>query len=476
MTKGISFAPQKGTLIALACAAAFAAPQAANAQREVYEALKVEGHPLTLQGNISIGYARHKTTGSVGGVAFDGPEKGNVWSGESNIRFSASSKLSQGFIEGMGFSVESGFETSDGTTSGSQGTLASRNTAVGLKTSIGTVFGGRWDTPMKLALANFYQSASSNGLGASSTGFLGTPGLGGGSFTGTLGAAAAPTVVVTLPVGTTLAGVTTTSTAAGTATLATTPTALGNPNGSTNLATTMNFRRRQANTLNYYSPNISGFTFGLQYGPDEEVGAGPSTSKATMWGGTGSYTRGPLVVALSYEKHEDYLWGTSVGTRLGATAGASTNSSDHAFSLGVRYDFGDVLLTGYWERLSYSQSGAAVALRDIEGSKFYTAATWKISGPHSLMGAYGRASSLSCASTAAWATAGGSCADTGAQLYNFLYRYQLDKVSYVNVFYGTLNNDARGNFIATNNQSAGTTTSGNGHKDSGWSIGLQTSF
>jgi len=464
MKDGSSFARNQGTLIALACAAAFAAPQAANAQRELYDVVKADGHPLTLQGNISIGYARHKTTNSAGGAAFDGPERGNVWSGESNIRFSASSKLSQGFIEGIGFQVESGFETSDGTFSGSQGTLASRNTALGLKTSIGTVFGGRWDTPYKLSLGNFYHSVSANGLGASSTGFLGTPGIGGGSFTGTQNSFSSTS-------GTNTNG----------------PIA-GNPYGSvtggatTSVPATMNFRRRQGNTLNFYTPNISGFSAGFQYGPDEELGAGSPTFKPTMWSATAGYARGPLAVSVAYEKHSDYLWGGAVGNKLSGSgvasaasnaAGLGTNSSDHAIHLGVSYQFGPVRWSGYWERLSYSQSGPAVQLRDIEGSKWYTGATWRISGPHVLMGAYGRASSLSCGATATWT---GTCADTGSQIWNFLYRYQLDRVSYVNVFYGQLSNDRNANFVATNAAGTSTATTSDGHKDSGWSIGIQTSF
>lgn len=514
MTQGISFAQKKGTLIALACAAAFAAPQAANAQKETFEILKIEGHPLTLQGNISGGYARNKTTGSAGGASSDGAEKGNIWSGESNVRFSASTKLSDGFVNGVGFQVESGYETSDGSVSVSQGTLASRNTAIGLKTDWGTLFAGRWDTPYKLAMANFYATTASMGLGLSTTGFLGTPGIGTGAFNG----------------------------------------AGGNIIGGTATAPTMSFRRRQANSLNYYTPELAGFKAGFMYTPDEETGVGSVTQKATAFGASLAYKRGPLAVQFTMEKHEDYAWGSAVGSRLAGTGNANVglntaatavtaggvstaaagnqvlvgntsaggtggNSSDRALSLGVSYDFGSVQLQGYWERLTYGQTaapgttatagsglpltslstlggatglaGAAglVNLRGIESNKYLVSGTWNVSGPHTLVGAYGKAMSLSCDATANWT---GSCADTGAQIFNFLYRYKLDKVTYINLGYTQLNNDRNGNFVASNSQGAttaasavgvsataaatNTVTSSNGHKDSGWTLGVQTSF
>lgn len=514
MTQGISFAQKKGTLIALACAAAFAAPQAANAQKEPFEVMKLEGHPLTLQGNVAAGYARHKTTGSAGGASVDGAEKGNIWSGESNVRFSASTKLSNGFINGVGIQVESGFETTDGSVSSSQGTLASRNTGIGMKTDWGTLFAGRWDTPFKQAMGGYYATTSSMGLGLSTTGFLGTPGFGTGSFNG----------------------------------------AGGNVIGGTATAGTMSFRRRQANSMHFYTREMAGFKAGFMYTPNEETGVGSVTQKATAFGASLAYMRGPLSVQLSLEKHEDYAWGSAVGSRLAGTGNANVglntaatavtaggvstaaagnqvlvgntsaggtggNSSDRALSLGVKYDFGSVLLTGYWERLTYGQTaapgttaaagpglpltslaslagttglaGAAglVNLRGIESNKYYVSGTWKVSGPHTLVGAYGKAMSLSCDATANWS---GSCADTGSQIFNFLYRYQLDKVTYINLGYTQLNNDRNGNFVASNSQGAtaaanaanisataaatNTTTTSNGHKDTGWTLGLQTSF
>ena len=514
MTQGISFAQKKGTLIALACAAAFAAPQAANAQKEPFEVMKLEGHPLTLQGNVAAGYARHKTTGSAGGASVDGAEKGNIWSGESNVRFSASTKLSNGFINGVGIQVESGFETTDGSVSSSQGTLASRNTGIGMKTDWGTLFAGRWDTPFKQAMGGYYATTSSMGLGLSTTGFLGTPGFGTGSFNG----------------------------------------AGGNVIGGTATAGTMSFRRRQANSMHFYTREMAGFKAGFMYTPNEETGVGSVTQKATAFGASLAYKRGPLSVQLSLEKHEDYAWGSAVGSRLAGTGNANVglntaatavtaggvstaaagnqvlvgntsaggtggNSSDRALSLGVKYDFGSVLLTGYWERLTYGQTaapgttaaagpglpltslaslagttglaGAAglVNLRGIESNKYYVSGTWKVSGPHTLVGAYGKAMSLSCDATANWS---GSCADTGSQIFNFLYRYQLNKVTYINLGYTQLNNDRNGNFVASNSQGAtaaanaanisataaatNTTTTSNGHKDTGWTLGLQTSF
>jgi predicted porin len=449
MKERSSFAVKQGSLIALACAAAFAVPQAQAA--EGFTVLRAEGHPLTLQGNISAGYARSKSTSP----SADFPDHGTVWSGESNVRFSASTKLGGGFIEGLGFQVESGFETSDGSVSASQGTLASRNTGIGLKTSIGSLWVGKWDTPMKQSISTFQLTAAPQGFGGSTVGWYGTPGLGGGSFTGTQQTFSSTTGTLTnAPV-------------------------LGAPCGNltgtagvNSVPATMNFRRRQGNTINYYTNNYSGFQFGAQYSPDEEGQCNAAGAKPTQWSVVAGYFNGPLVVAAAYERHENYLWGSAVGTKLGTVnAGLGTGSSDHAVNAGAHYTFGPVLLTAFWERLTYNQSGGTAALTDIEGQKYYLGGRWTIAGPHALALAFGKANGLSCEGTAAWQRAS-ACNDTGAKFYLVHYRYQLDRVSYINLLYSKTDNDSNGNFRGTNN--AG--NAGNGHEDKGWSIGLNTSF
>lgn len=440
---------KKGTLIAAACAAAFAAPQAAFAG---FEGLKTSGHALTLQGAIASGIARHETSGSAGGNPVDGNAKWSVYAGESNVRISSSSKLSGGFLTGYGFQMESGFEASDGTVSTSQGTLASRNTALGVGTVAGTLFFGRWDTPYKLSNSNHILTSSAMGLGASNTGFLGNIGIGTGSFSG-----------------------------------GTSPALNSNPSatGETSTSTTMSFRRRQGNTINFISNGFGGFQFALQIAPSEETGNNASVTavngaKPNLWSAAVDYTNGPLNINVAYEKHNDYMWGSAVGTKLGPAAGSGTSSSDNAILVGAGYRFGPVRVELIWERLDYGQSastsaGAPVPLTGLKTNKFYTGFNWNIQGPHTLIAAFGRAGDLKCEGTAAFLAAA-ACNDTGAKLYNIVYRYRLAGSTYLNLGYHVIDNDRNGNYRNTNQQTGGTAATQNGHTDKGWAAGFNTSF
>ncbi len=316
----------------------------------------------------------------------------------------------------------------DMTTTSTGSTLASRNTGSGLKTRDRSAWFGQWDSPYKTHIGDHTVTQSSAGAMGSQTGFGGSQGLGGGTGGATNG-------------------------------------------GGTTIAETMNFRRRQANSLNYYTPVFGGFRGALQWAPDETARlVGGAGAVPELWSGRVDYAAGPFSVSAAYEHHTDYLWGATVvaASGLGAAAGAGTRSKDKAFSLAGSYRFGDTQLLAFWERLKWSQNGGAAALLDLDSTKWNIGVVSKISGPHGASAAYGRVGSYGCNAVAGWA---GTCTDTGAQHYELLYKYQLDKVSYINVLYARFDNDRNGRWVPT-----GGAAGAQGASYQSMSVGLQTSF
>jgi predicted porin len=154
--------------IALATAAALAAPAAALAQSNVQ-----------IYGTLNADFESVKATGSATGVNF--PSRNRVTSNSSNFGFRGTEDLGQGLR--AFFQIESFVGFDNGTTSGF---WASRNSGVGLMGSgWGQVFLGQWDSPYKYTTSRM-DPTGNTGI-AAYTGILGgtgsiTAGQGGSTF------------------------------------------------------------------------------------------------------------------------------------------------------------------------------------------------------------------------------------------------------------------------------------------------------
>jgi predicted porin len=114
-----------------------------------------------------------------------------------------------------------------------------------------------------------------------------------------------------------------------------------------------NFSRRETNAVQYWSPNIAGFSARLHYTANEGKGnltvtgttpaivlsANPSVSGASV-----SYSGGNLYVALAYEKHKDAF---ALVTGTGATATARTGSEEGT-AVAASYKFGPAKVSGQY--------------------------------------------------------------------------------------------------------------------------------
>jgi predicted porin len=362
---------------------------------------------VSLYGSAAIEYGFVKPGGTFN--SYDRLDVGNY---DSFIGFRGEEKLGGGMS--AWFQIESTFPT-DGAT----GTWGNRNTAVGLRGGFGNVFFGLWDTPYKLSTGGRFRAKfGGNGLpgvasilhnettGNSGNGTVTTP-------TGTFTDSAGHTVITTASTG-----------------------------------NSTSFRRRQANSLNYHTPNWNGFTGMFAFSAkDETSGAVAGAPEPRLWSAGGTYERGPVYVAAGYEKHKDY--------RL---AGGLPLSNE-GWNINGAYTFGNIIrLSGIFERLEYEQAAGLETRRDAWG----VFADWFIQGPHSLQFGFveGRDSkggggavnsigrSIACGtagSTVTTQTGATVCgADNGARKWMLQYAYDFSKRTQVYAGYTRLDNDAAG--------------------------------
>ncbi|HEX7889896.1 MAG TPA: porin [Ramlibacter sp.] len=98
------------------------------------------------------------------------------------------------------------------------------------------------------------------------------------------------------------------------------------------------FHLRRANSIQYESPEVADFTFGLQYSTDEAPSA--ENKEPKLWSAGVRYENGPWYVSLAHERHRDFFGG-SRNVRSGLrNNGATTNShsTDSATQLAVVYE------------------------------------------------------------------------------------------------------------------------------------------
>ena len=273
-------------------------------------------------------------------------------------------------------------------------TLAGRNTRLGLEGSWGTVFYGNWDTPYKFPLLAV---GPLRGLSPFDNNLTANPGF-------------------NVP-GTT--------------------TQTGRINGKADAA----FNRRQGNSIQYWSPELSGFSARLAYSVNEgrtvATATAPSISPDII-SALVSYKNGPLLVSLGYERHNDYFGLSQIG---GAAGGTLTNASSHdagqelvaswTFTTGTK-------VSAIVEQLSYNTDDTVVGdINQYKRVAWYTLLQQRF-GAHQLWAAYGSASAGSCAKV------GGGVATTnglGGAEYSVGYTYSLSKAADIFLSYYGMTND-----------------------------------
>lgn len=307
-------------------------------------AVNADSKNVEIYGRLNVAFEDAKASDSTAGAAT--PSRNRVsGSTTDNIGFKGTQDLGDG-LKAI-WQVESSLKVDEGS-----GGLGARNSAAGLSGGWGTVFYGVWDTPFKVAVL----------------GKLDPFGFGGVSAAG-------------------LSSIITN----GAATAGNSPSA----------AQRAGFYRRQQNVVQYWTPNLAGFSGRVSYGANEEKALTRNPNSVSL---LIRYISGPLYVAAAHERRKEPV------------IAGTTDTGD---LLGAAYTFGNTTLTFVFTRLEYETAVGASTKRDA----WHTSVKHQM-GNHVVRAAYTNADD----STGNGAAVGGIGApsaanDTGAKQVSLGYGY-----------------------------------------------------
>ena len=396
-------------LLALAVAAAVSAPAVALA----------DDSTVTLYGTLNMDFENVKADGatavavpSVGATGINLPSRNKVSQNSSNIGFRGIEPLGGGL--NAIFQLESGVNIDTGAVTTSAGAFATRNSNVGLSGGFGTIFFGNWDTPYKnstLPIDAFYATGIAyyaNVLSGNST----------------------PT--------------------------------------NTNAQVRNAFDRRQNNSVQYWTPNLSGFQGRIAYSANEQktaTGVVPAQDPK-LWSLCGIYANGPLLLTLAYEKHDQYA-------NL-----AAVQTDDKGVKAGAQYAFPTGTTVGVvYERLKFDGNIAATGLNKggLTVAKLGAANEAKIDayylsvrqafGPHTIRAEYGADRGLK--------VDGSDVPLTKAKTFGIGYSYSFSKRTDFYALYTQIKNDDNSRNDFSVNGIGGVA---NGADPQGFGVGLRHTF
>ena len=290
--------------------------------------------------------------------------------------------------------------------------LCTRNSALGLKGGFGSVYIGKWDTPYKRVMLR-------GEVGVEDTGLLGIADYVSG---GSTGAGAGGAVSRTL------------------------------------------WQRRQHDSINYDTPNFSGFQGHFAYSASNATAttSAATSAKPRIWSVAALYNNGPLLLGLAYERHNEF----------GAVGGSN---DDNAWALSGSYVFmGKVKVGGSYNRQNYDMGAGA----SVDKKSWALGVDWNVSGPHSLFANYATADDTS--GTAAATPGGfipGAGPNTGVKKWGVGYQHKFSKRTDGKLGYVRLDNDSAANYNLMGTNNTGTTTAARlGHSQDAFVMLLRHTF
>jgi len=412
-------------VMALAVAGVLAAPAAALAQ-------------VQIGGSLTMFYYQHKPENPSTGQSGDILEMS-----EPELYVRGSEKLGGG-LEAW-FQCTSSLDGMTGGTASAAG-WCGRNSGLGFRGGFGNFFGGNWDQPQKLVFnAGRGWWGGTNALTGGSAVLLN-----GGSASG---AANPVTTTAGFFSATSVPGVTTTTS--------------NNPG---------TFFRRQAQSLNYHSPNWGGFSLQAGYSANNESTGIPEASPLTprMYSVAGQFRTGPFYVGVGYEQHADYNPGNQA---------AYAGGDDNNITAVVGLQFGGFNIRGLYSRSEYEPT--STTSMDVDGFALF--GDFRFAGAHTIraqwaqvndtggsstvaVGSYKGSAAATCKTPGAPGSAASCASDTGAMLYGVAYSYAFSKRTEGSVVYSVIDNDDKATF------SKGKTAATAGSKQTTAGLVLKHSF
>ena len=274
--------------------------------------------------------------------------------------------------------------------------FCSRNSAIGLRGGWGNVFFGKWDTPFKRAGA----------VGTVGTGETGVQGAAFLTFGNSTGGGAS-----------------------------------GGQGASQSLSRIV-WKRRETSTINYESPDFSGFKVGAAYSAANATSVVDATTAPKPRVGSlgATYSNGPLNVGLAYEKHWEF-------------GGIGGDNDDRAWTIGASYNLMGNLLIG----IQYiDQKYETSTTSEVKKKNWHIGADWNFAGPHHVLGVWTRAGDSKGNATAAQTAAAGLTTgngaivapggDTGGDFWSIQYGYDFSKRTIGRIGYVRVSNDTNARY------------------------------
>jgi len=365
----------KNRILHLAAAGVLALPAAAAPETDwsLYGTLLVELDNVKADGASTGASTAPLMTGTTY-APVNVPARNRVSGGGSNIGFKGGTRLSSDLK--VIWQMESAIQLDGDTPT----TLAGRNSGIGLEGPWGTVLVGQWDTPYKniqQAVQQLKTTVQFDAWLLNNAGFN-TP----------------PTTTASSP---------------------------------TSDKKDATFSRRQGNSLQYWSPVVSGFQAKVMYSVNEGKPASSATApQASPWviSANLTYKVGPLTAMYAYERHHDYF---GLNRMLSSTIGTKATSKDEGHELGLFLNLpSNTRVTAVFEQLKYQTDGqAATLVNEYKRFAWHTSVAQSF-GAHKVWLAYGSAAAGSgtLTSGAAVTTDG-----LGAQQYTLGYSCALNKAT-----------------------------------------------
>jgi len=398
-------------LIALAIASAFSAPAFAdNSNFSFYGKVDVDFESVST--NNANGTSANVDPFTITAANTNPTRITRVATNASRFGFKGSEDLGND-LKGI-FQYEVQFDANGGGAAGTAGLgNGTRNSGVGLEGGFGKVILGIWDTPYKVAhnkvelFDNTHFASATNLIGRS---------------------AATTTVNAGAPL----------------------PAA-----GTTGASVGQSFVTRLKNSIQYSSPNISGFDVKFAYGTD-------NAPVAANTNGTGvAVDKRTMSIAATYEQELFYV-ALASETAYDAVISGTSKGNNSAKRLVGAYKLGDAGFVGLTvEQMNITDAGAVANTVESHSRKGYElAGSYKIS-EHRIGASYAKMGDL------------GAYKDTGATQIALRYGYNFSKRSELYAMYAKLSNKKYGQY----NFSAGNTiTSSAGATLSGFGVGIVHSF
>jgi predicted porin len=282
---------------------------------------------------------------------------------------------------------------------------ANRNTHVGFSGKWGTLVYGNWDTPMRWATVTSVNPLK-GGYTGDMTAIIGTPGHGVPAWN----ADQILTATFSIP-----------------------------PNGA-------GFFRHEANSVQYWSPNVAGFTVRLMYALNEHRTAGTlSEVPVDPYNLSGSigWDNDWLRLRYSAEYHHDYFgsgaWGNNVGLSMPTSSDMAHLGLVSVTINGKTTHKTRIVATGDYLMYHTDNTAMSAVINDYSRAAIYGLVQQTL-GKHNIWAAYGMTTEGSCQFNGTGGSFACGTAGLSAKYYTLGYMYEFSKATQVYLLgYGLVN-------------------------------------